>query len=224
MKNMPSTNRFETTLSILILLLIIFVPQIGIVVSFFAVLIYLLLGKDRRLKLNSIGFKKPPSWLKTILISLALGIVIELSFQIFLNPLFEILTKSNIDLTAYEIVKGNFQYYLLMVLMGFVIGGLLEEILFRGFLITRISQLFNNEKIGASIAIIITSAIFGSSHIYQGWSGVLSTGFIAVIFGIIFIKFNKNLWYTIFTHGFINAVGFTVLYLGIGEKLKTLIF
>ena len=187
-------------------------------------LLYLLIGKDRKLKFNSIGFIKHQNWLKIILISLLLGIVIELSFQILINPLFDKLTHSTIDLSSFDSVQGNLLVYLAMLAIGFIIGGLFEEILFRGFLMTRIARFFKNEIVGYTVAIIITSSIFGFSHMYQGCSGVLNTSFIAVIFGIIFIKFNKNLWYTIFTHGFVNFVGFTVLYLGIGEKLNGLIF
>ncbi len=221
---MKSLNKLEMILTIVCLLLIVYVPQWGLIISFFSVLIYLLIGKDRKIKFNSIGFKRTQSWLKTVLISLGLGIVIELSFQILINPLFDKLTGSMIDLSNFDSVQGNLSVYLAMLAIGFIIGGLFEEILFRGFLMTRIAQFFNSEAAGFTVAIISTSAIFGFSHMYQGWSGVLNTGFTAVIFGIIFLKFNKNLWYAIFTHGFVNLVGFTVLYLGIGEDLRTLIF
>ncbi len=221
---MKSLNKIEMILTIVCLLLIVYVPQWGLIISFFSVLIYLLIGKDRKFKFNSIGFKKPQSWITTILISLGLGIVIELSFQILINPLFDKLTGSMIDLSNFDSVQGNFLVYLAMLAIGFIVGGLFEEILFRGYLMTRIAQFFKRKVVGFTIAITRTSAIFGLSHMYQGWSGVLNTGITAVIFGLIFLKFNKNLWYAIFTHGFVNFVGFTVLYLGISENLRTLLF
>jgi len=153
-----------------------------------------------------------------------LAIVIELCFEVLFNPIIEKLTASKIDLTGYDKIRGNLLNYLQWLLIGLVVGGFIEEILFRGFLITRISKIFNNAKDGNWFAIIITSAIFGFSHLYQGLSGVISTGLIALLFGIIFIYNNKILWYSIITHGFVNLVGLTVIFLDIDKYISTLVF
>ncbi len=125
--------------------------------------------------------------------------MIEVSFQIFFTPVIEKLINSKIDLTAYDSIRGNFPNYLLMLLVGWVVGGLIEEILFRGFLITRLSRLFKNINIGHWFAIVLTSLTFGFSHLYQGWSGVISTSLIALLFGLIFIVEQNIMVYNINT-------------------------
>jgi membrane protease YdiL (CAAX protease family) len=217
-------NKLELMLLIGLLLLVIFGEDAGMLLSFAIVILYLLIGKSRKEKFNSIGFKKPANWGKLLLTTFLIGLAIEMSFQILINPIIESLTKSSIDLSVFAGIKGNLPTYLIYVLIGFVIGGLLEEMLFRGFLLTRVASFFKSEKTGYTLGIIILSILFGLAHMYQGWSGVLNTGLTSVLLGLVFIKFDKNLWYAIFTHGFIDFVGFTVLYLGITEKLQSLFF
>lgn len=217
-------NLPEVVLALLCLLVILFFPPTGIVVSFVVVLIYLLFGKNRMQKFRSIGFQTPSNMGSAILICLFLGILIEVTSEVFINPLIELGTKSSINLSDFDNVRGNIPHYLIWILLGWVIGGFLEEILFRGFLITRLSSVFAKEWVGNILAILITSATFGFSHMYQGWSGVISTGLIAIILGLIFVKSKKILWYSILTHGFINTTAFTLIYLDFDKVLATLVF
>jgi CAAX protease family protein len=225
MVNSITKHRIDLGIVILSLLAILLIPPIGVLISFLAVIIYLLIGKNRQMNFRSVGFKVPENWLRTILLCLIFGILIELGFQIVLNPILEIATASKIDLSAYESLRGNISIYVMMIVIGWVVGGFIEEVLFRGFLLSRISKLFSgNTVIGDSIAIAITSAAFGFSHLYQGWSGVLSTGLISVIFGIIFVRTNKIIWYPVLTHGFVNMTALTLMLFGYEQKLNDLIF
>ncbi len=217
--------RVELAITVLSLLTIIIFPAIGFAVALLAILVYLTIGKTRVEDFRSIGFKSPPNWWSTIIICLFLGIAIEVGFQVFINPLLEMLTASKIDLSQFETVPGNVTNFLIWIVIGWIVGGLFEEIVFRGFLITRISSLFKDSRLAGDITgIVLTSVAFGISHMYQGWSGVLSTGLIAALFGIIFIRSNKVLWYPILTHGFVNMAGFTILFYDYGDKLNNLIF
>ncbi len=217
-------NKFELLVTIISLLLVLVIPPIGVLISFLIIITYLLWGKNRTLRFKSIGFKSELNWLNTIIICLIMGIIIEFSFQIIINPFLENITYSKIDLSAYDNLRGNIPNFLFMILVGWLVGGFMEEILFRGFLITRISSLFKNIKAGDIIGIIITSFAFGYSHLYQDWSGVLSTGLISIIFGIIFIKSGKNIWYPIFTHGFVNMTALTIIYLDADKHLSRILF
>lgn len=217
-------TKIEIIIAIACLLITIAVPPIGVLISFILVLLYLLIGKDRKEKLKSIGFKSPSDWRRAIILCLLFGILIELSFQTVFNPITQKLTDSDIDLKAFDGIRGNFPNYLAMLVIGWVVGGFIEEILFRGFLITRISKIFRNVNVGNWLAILATSIIFGFSHFYQGLNGMISTGLISVILGIIFIKFRNILWYSILTHGFINTVGLTLIWLDLDKFLGSLIF
>lgn len=217
-----SAEKLELIITILSIIFILAIPQYGVILSFVIVFVYLRRSKNRKELLKSIGFVRPANWVKTIILAAIMGILIEVFMEILVNPMIEQLTSSKIDLSKVDM--PNIVYYLVWIVIGFVLGGLLEEILFRGFLITRISKFLKMNKSGDIAALLITSLLFGLCHIYQGWSGAISTGLIGLIFGIIFLAFNKNLWYSILTHGFVNLTSLTILYFGYYDKLATLLF
>lgn len=216
-----TSAKLELMITILSILIILTIPQYGVIISFIIVIAYLRQSKNRIALRKSIGLKRPKNLLILVSVSVLLGVFIELTTEIFLNPIIENLTSSRIDLS--EVDLGSLGAYLIWIIIGFVLGGFLEEILFRGFLITRISKFFRADKSSDFLALFITSILFGLCHLYQGWSGVISTGVIGLLFGIIFLAFNKNLWYSILTHGFVNITALTILYFGYYDKLESLI-
>lgn len=213
----------ELLVTLATIALIVLVPQYGVIASFIIVIAYLRRQKDRPLVLQSIGLKKPSNWYYVILLSMIMGTAIELCAEVFVNPIIENILREKIDLSVVNI-KGNTLNYFLWIVIGFVLGGLLEELLFRGFLLTRIAKFLGGNNVANILALLATSAIFGLCHLYQGVSGSISTAFIGFLLGTIFLCTGKNLYYAILTHGFINFTGLTILYLGKYEFLNSLLF
>jgi membrane protease YdiL (CAAX protease family) len=213
-------NKIGLSIIILIILAaILIIPPIGVLFAFIMVA-FLVLLTIKEGSLSDIGFRSLKSWPKAIFLSFILAILIELTFQIFFNPIFEAITDTSIDLSEFEGVRGNFITYIIMLLIGWFVGGFIEEITFRGYLITRLKKLLGNSPLVLFFILVLTSAPFGLSHLYQGLSGVLSTGFIGFIFGFIFIKNGYNLWLPILTHGFVNTVALTLTYLDLDIYLR----
>jgi uncharacterized protein len=217
-------SKIELFITLACLVIAIAFPPIGVLIGFFLVMLYVLIGKDRKEKLKTIGFQAPDGWTRTISLCLLYASLIEVSFQIIFNPIVQRLTGSTIDLQAFDVIRGNFPNYLGMLLVGWIAGGFIEEILFRGFLITRISKFFQKANAGNWFAILLTSIIFGFSHFYQGLNGMITTGLISLIFGFIFIKYRGILWYSILTHGFVNTIALTLMWLDIDTFLGSLLF
>ncbi|WP_022825981.1 CPBP family intramembrane glutamic endopeptidase [Hymenobacter norwichensis] len=214
--------KIEFILTLVCFIIIPCIPQVGVIGAFILVIAYIRRSKNRPLLLRSIGFSSPANWLKVVGVSVVLGVAAELFAEIIFNPLIEKITDTPIDLTKVDF-HTNLLIYMGWVALGFIVGGLLEEVLFRGFLLTRVSKLFSSTTTGNLCGLIATSTIFGLCHLYQGWSGVVSTGFIGLILGGILLAKN-NLWYSILTHGFINLTGLTILYLNYYSTISTLVF
>jgi len=64
-------------------------------------------------------------------------------------------------------------------------AGICEEILYRGFLIHYFFAAPFHA--GLAAAVIIAALIFGSAHLYQGISGVISTAILGLLFSAIFL-------------------------------------
>jgi membrane protease YdiL (CAAX protease family) len=118
------------------------------------------------------------------------------------------------DLSALQGIKGNFLNYIILILIMWVVAAFGEEILYRGYMTRRLAIIFGNSEKAWFVAIMISSMAFGFAHLYQGISGVITTGFIAVIFASIFYKNQNNLWVGILTHGFYDVFGITMIFLG----------
>jgi membrane protease YdiL (CAAX protease family) len=216
-------RNWELLATLAAIALIVLVPQYGVIASFIIVIAYLRRQKDRSKVLQSIGVLKPNNWFYVILLSMICGAAIELCAEVVVNPIIEHFLREKIDLSVVDI-KGDALSFVLWIVIGFVLGGLLEEILFRGFLLTRIAKFLGGNKLAHISALLATSFIFGLCHLYQGVSGSISTGFIGFLLGTIFLCTGKNLYYAILTHGFVNFTGLTILYLGKYEYLNSLLF
>jgi membrane protease YdiL (CAAX protease family) len=214
--------KIEFVLTLICFIIIPTIPQVGVIGAFILVFAYIRRSGNRPLLLHSLGLSSPPNWPKVVGISVALGVATELFAEIIFNPVIEKITNTPIDLTQVDF-QNNLFIYLGWVAIGFIVGGLLEEVLFRGFLLTRVSKLLASTTTGNLLGLLATSTIFGLCHLYQGWSGVLSTGFIGLILGSVLLAKN-NLWYAILTHGFINLTGLTILYLNYYSTISTLVF
>lgn len=186
-------------------------PNLGALICFFVVFATTLLAWNLK-SFSSLGLKKNIKWGKTILLGLILGFGIELIYQIFINHLIELVTGEPIDLSSLDALRGDMLNSFIMLLIGWGVGGFLEEVTFRGFMITKLREVFGESPVKTFIYLLIAAIPFGLAHMYQGWTGVLSTGSIGFIIALIYVKSKSNLWLAVFTHGFTNTMGITLIY------------
>jgi membrane protease YdiL (CAAX protease family) len=82
-----------------------------------------------------------------------------------------------------------------------IIGGIWEELLYRGFLIW-----FFLPAVGAFMAILCSSAIFGLGHCYQGWRNVIRTAIVGVGLAVCYVL-TFSLWWLMISHAMMNIYG-----------------
>jgi len=82
-----------------------------------------------------------------------------------------------------------------------ITAGVCEEILFRGFIL-RYLHVFP-WTLNLTLALLISSAIFGVHHIYQGAGGVAKVTILGILFGLLFLL-TGNLLFPIIFHGAID--------------------
>ena len=196
---------------IIALLLFVNIPLLNVISAFIIVLLY----SYKRLGLKkSLGFYSPKS--KTILFSMSIGFAVILFFLSYfvLIGAIERLTGSSLNLGPFKQTQGNPTILFTNLIIGWVIGGFMEEIIFRGFLITLFMRHIN-PKIGAMIGIIFSSVLFGYLHSYQGPTGQTLNTITALILGAIYVFSKRNIWLLILTHGFINTLSMLMLYYGL---------
>ena len=148
--------------------------------------------------------------------------IIILINDLLISPIIELYLFQEIDLSAFDSIRGNAFNFFLMILFMWVVAAFGEEFLYRGYIMKRTAQLLGNTNGAWIIALWISAIIFGFSHAYQGPSGVLTTGFVGFLLAIIFYKHKENLMIPILTHGIYDSYGIYMIYISKDQWSKEL--
>lgn len=188
----------------------VWVPGLGALAAFLWILSWMFLGGQ---PWSAIGVRRPDA--RTFALSLGLAAVIYAFAEFLMDPLLERWLDTEIDTRSFANMAGDWRRFLGFLLSGWLIGGLLEEIVFRGFLITYGERLF-----GAGAAwplALFGSVLFGFSHLYQGPVGIISTGVLGLVFAAIFLLSGRNLVLAMLTHGLVDTIYFALAFSGLRE-------
>jgi len=170
--------------------------------------------------LGALGFGAPVSWWQTVALALVLGVALQGLSIVLVDPLVEKLTGVPHDHSVVAGVKGSWRAFALWMVVVWLVVAPLEEAIFRGFLMTEIARIVGTSTWAAVLNIVLASVVFGLAHGYQGRSGVLSTGLVALVLGWVFVASDYNLWLAILTHGFIDTVGIALIAVGADEAIR----
>lgn len=161
------------------------------VIEYFSILlaIYIFLIWVDKKKFTDIGLISIKKGFKDLTIGLILGIL-SMLFVFFL-----LLKTSNISL-----VNGstpNLSIYAFYGLIGYIVVGIEEELLFRGYCVTAFNQM---KKPGLSI--ILSAIVFSSFHLLNPNTsplGIFNVALVGILFGYMYMK-TQNLWMPIGYH------------------------
>lgn len=187
-----------------------------------AILVATLLMKRRGIKWRDFGLKLPSgrrAWLKSIALAILAVVTVIGMFVVVLGPLLTMLgledQSDSPDRFAFVIGKPHlfFAYLIGVVWIGAALG---EELLMRGFVLNRLAAFFGDGRFAWSVALLVQAIIFGWMHAWQGWSGMIGTGLVALIFGAIYLMGKRQLFPLILAHGIVNSISLTAYYLSDG--------
>jgi len=97
------------------------------------------------------------------------------------------------------------------IVVAWALGGILEEMVFRGIVLKSIESLLSGwmiEPFAVAIAICAAANGAGIIHLYQGTRAVIIIIQLSVLFGLLFALSGFNLWSVIFCHGLYDTVAF----------------
>lgn len=169
---------------------------------------------NRRLKLNNIGFNKSDINLKFIVFGILIAGTYQLIFNFAVEPVLNLWLPS-INIQALGNIKGNLQQLFILLVTTWIIGAVLEEVIFRGYLINRLLDLFGDSFLSKIMAVVLASLTFGFVHYYQGMHGVISTGIFGLFQGTLFLLNKRKLFIPMIVHGTFDTISFILLYSGI---------
>ena len=121
--------------------------------------------------------------------------------------------EGSADMSGYEYFKDNIGMLILTLVGVYIASSFGEEVIYRAFLINRISEIGKSSKNATIIAVVLSSIIFGLIHYDWGPMGIVQTGFMGLALGICYIKLKKRLWILVLAHAYMDTILMVQLYL-----------
>lgn len=221
MKSTPHSHnmkQFKTILDVVAITTILLLPHAELI-PFFGysipvLLVVWLILKFGKESFSDLGLSSKLFKPKIVFIGGAFGLLTLAFLQLIFHPLLDFFVSlDSEDVGLYDTIRSSRIQFLLMVVMGWLIGGLYEEIVFHGFMFTRLERMIKGPY-STQISFLITSVLFGLYHIQLGPLGVVNALVAGAIYLAVYMRFNRNLWYSIVCHGCYNTLVMILIYLG----------
>ncbi len=169
---------------------------------------------------NEIGYVRPRSWVKAILIGTVFGVALKFTLKALVMPL---LGAPPIN-WAYHFVTGNAAVIPAMIYTMIVVAGFGEETFYRGWMFERLGKLFGQGVPAKMAIVLITSALFGSLHYYeQGVPGMEQALLTGLIFGSIF-AITGQIFMLMIAHAAFDLTALWMIYYDLETRIAHLIF
>jgi membrane protease YdiL (CAAX protease family) len=129
-----------------------------------------------------------------------------------LKPMANHLSGTTQDMSQFSDLQGNLPMLLTWIALGWAVAALGEELAFRGFVQTRMTELVGTDGARLVIAVLATSILMGLLHTEYGIVGVLASTVDSIFYSVLRYRY-QTLWASILAHGFIDTIGFVTFFL-----------
>jgi len=96
------------------------------------------------------------------------------------------------DLSQFAGLQGNLGALLIFLAVSWTLAAVGEEIVYRGYLPLRITDMFGASTVGILAAVVLSSMLFGLAHTEQGTIGVILTFLDALFFSFLRWRLTKS--------------------------------
>jgi hypothetical protein len=163
---------------------------------------------------SAMGFKRPASWVRIVLIALAAAVLRLALGEFVIDPLTSRFWPPAALPAMAAGITGNPKSAILALLLVWTFAAFGEEISYRGYLLGRAADLGRRSTAAYWGAMVLASVLFGFGHYYKGPSGIVDSGVAGLILGAAYLLSGRNLWACILAHGLIDTVGVVILFFG----------
>ena len=161
----------------------------------------------------ALGFRRPKSWLRILLIAVGAAVLRILVS----DPLEAVLVQYWPPETAPSLLhSGPHDWAWLATTLALVwtFAAFGEEIAYRGYLTLRGAGALGGSRWAWLAATVAAAILFGFGHYYKGPVGIVDSGVAGLILGAAYLLSGRCLWTTILAHGLIDSTGVALVFFG----------
>lgn len=150
----------------------------------------------------------------TITVGIGLGALLETFQLVVTQPILSRLIGRQPDLELFRRLTGNLKMTALFIALSWTLAAFGEEMVWRGYLMNRVADVFGRSRAAWAASLLIVSAVFGLAHGYQGLTGWIEEAIAGLALGLMYLRTGRNLWVPILAHGVSDTIDMVLLYLG----------
>ena len=168
----------------------------------------------RGMRWKDVGFARPRSWGKALLVGVGVGVGMEALELFGTQPLLTRWLGKMPDLSDFADMVGNLKLFLIYLVLVWTLGALGEEIVYRSYLMNRVAGLFGEKKAAWVLSLIAVSVVFGCAHLDQGATGMIENVWNGLLLGALYLACGRNLAVPVIAHAVGDTLDFILIYLG----------
>jgi membrane protease YdiL (CAAX protease family) len=167
---------------------------------------------------TALGLRRPAAWRRTLLAVLVVYFAVVAAVAAIVRPLANALGWPELDLSAFAGLPGEPVRLAVILLIVWTTAAVGEELLFRGFLLTRIEKILGSRGVASATAVILQAAIFGLGHFYLGPRGIATAVVVGLVYGSWYVLRGRDLVPLILAHGLTDTISMLAIYAGVVEE------
>lgn len=178
------------------------------IVCMLVIIVYL---KSRGKSIRDLGLKEKGLTLRSLVVGIGSGVLWVAFVMWVYNPLinrFFIVPAY----TEYDFIRQKLSHLVFTIIAAWIVGGLYEEIVFRGFIQTTVQQWLQKQKQAFWIAGFLTSILFGLYHAQQGIFGMVPAFLGGLMWTFLLWRYNGNLWVPVLSHAIYDTIALVLIY------------
>jgi membrane protease YdiL (CAAX protease family) len=159
---------------------------------------------------QAVGLGPPASWLATIGLAVA-WLALMLAYSPLADRIATRLVTAPPTLGAFRALQESKLKLVLGIVIAWILGGFLEELVFRGIVLQAIVAFllaWLPPLLAIAIAVLAAAIGAGVLHLYQGRRAAIIITQLSVLFGVLFVIGGYNLWTVILCHGLYDTIAF----------------
>jgi membrane protease YdiL (CAAX protease family) len=159
---------------------------------------------------SAISLVLPNSWFATIGWAAA-WTALMLAYSPVADRLATKLFAAPPGLGAFRAIQQSKLKLVLGIIVAWVLGGFLEEVVFRGVVVRAVESALApllSRGIATGTAVVVAAIGAGIVHWYQGPRAMVIIVQLSVLFGVLFVASGYDLWAAILCHGLYDTIAF----------------